>query len=47
MRTTDGLSRVGGMSLRQAALVAGLAYLLNPVTFAEGTSCLAWSLLIR
>jgi hypothetical protein len=36
MRTTDGLSRVGGMSLRQAALVAGLAYLLNPVTFAEG-----------
>ena len=27
---------VSGMSLRQAALVAGLCYLLNPVIFAEG-----------
>ena len=28
-------SRTCGLSLRQAALVAGLTYLLNPVTFAE------------
>ncbi len=27
--------RVSGLTLRQAALVSGLAYLLNPVTFAE------------
>ncbi len=27
--------RTSGLSLRQAALVAGLTYLLNPVTFAE------------
>lgn len=28
-------NRVSGLTLRQAALVAGLCYLLNPVTFAE------------
>lgn len=28
-------NRVRGLTLRQAALVAGLCYLLNPVTFAE------------
>lgn len=27
--------RKGGLSLREAALVSDLAYLLNPVTFAE------------
>ena len=27
--------KVSGLTLRQAALVCGLAYLLNPVTFAE------------
>ena len=28
-------SRISGLSLRQAALVAGITYLLNPVTFSE------------
>ncbi len=35
MRYTDSASWVNGLSLRQAALVTGFAYLLNPVTFAE------------
>ena len=35
MKNGQTVSRVAGLSLRQAALVAGLAYLLNPVTFAE------------
>lgn len=32
---TDASGRIGGVTLRQAALIAGLAYLLSPVTTAE------------
>ena len=35
MNTHPSSGRVRGLSLRHAALVSGLAYLLNPVTFAE------------
>lgn len=35
VRTPEAGISVNAMSLRSAALVAGLAYLLNPVTFAE------------
>jgi hypothetical protein len=35
MRRYDTANWVGGLTLRQAALVAGLAYLSNPVMFAE------------
>ena len=35
MRTHSLDERVSGLSLRRSALVAGLAYLLNPVLFAE------------
>ena len=35
MQSADSTSLVSGISLRQAALVTGVAYLLNPVTFAE------------
>ncbi len=30
-----GAGQVGGITVRQAAIVAGVAYLLNPVTYAE------------
>ena len=33
--TTNPTSRPRGISLRQAALIAGFGYLLNPVTYAE------------
>ena len=36
MREVGGGDRVRGITLRQAARITGLAYLLNPVTFAEG-----------
>ncbi len=35
MRYSESGSPVTGLTLQQAALVVGLAYLLNPVTFAE------------
>lgn len=35
LRPTNPASRAGGITLRQAALIAGLGYLLNPVSFAE------------
>jgi Domain of unknown function (DUF4386) len=35
MQQLESTSLVRGVSLRQAALIAGLAYLFNPVTFAE------------
>ena len=35
MESSEGANWTCGLSLRQAALVAGLTYLLNPVTFAE------------
>jgi hypothetical protein len=35
MQKSGTATWVSGLSLRQAALIAGLAYLLNPVTFAE------------
>jgi hypothetical protein len=35
MSMQDSDTRVSGLTLRQAALIAGLAYLLNPVGFAE------------
>ena len=35
MRSFEEASCVRGLSLKQAALVAGFTYLLNPVTFAE------------
>ena len=35
MSSCNDENRTSGLSLRQAALVAGLTYLLNPVTFAE------------
>jgi hypothetical protein len=35
MPSTNPASHGEGLTLRQAALVAGFAYLLNPVTFAE------------
>jgi hypothetical protein len=34
---TDSANRNDGLSLRQAALIAGFAYLLSPVTYAEFT----------
>jgi hypothetical protein len=34
--TSDAKGLVTGLSLRQAAVVTGITYLLNPVTFAEG-----------
>ena len=37
MSSTSLASRVEGVTLRQAALIAGLAYLLNPVSYAEFT----------
>ena len=35
MQNSDFAKRVSGLSLRQAAMITGLTYLLNPVTFAE------------
>jgi predicted membrane protein len=35
MRYAEPISLVNGLSLRKAALVTGVAYLLNPVLFAE------------
>jgi hypothetical protein len=35
MQNLGSGSFVSGISLRQAAVIAGLAYLLNPVTYAE------------
>src|SRR5690348_4925262 len=35
MTSNDTADRIAGLSLRQAAVVAGIAYLLMPVTFAE------------
>jgi Domain of unknown function (DUF4386) len=35
MQESDFANRVSGLTLRQAALIAGITYLLNPVTFAE------------
>jgi hypothetical protein len=35
MPSTNPASHGEGLTLRQAALVAGFAYILNPVTFAE------------
>jgi len=35
MQESGVATRVGGLTLRQAALIAGFTYLLNPVTFAE------------
>jgi Domain of unknown function (DUF4386) len=35
MQEADFANRVSGLTLRQAALIAGITYLLNPVTFAE------------
>lgn len=35
VRELSAGARIDGMTLRQAALTGGLAYLLNPVTFAE------------
>lgn len=35
MRYSEAASAVSGLSIRQAALVTGFTYLLNPVTFAE------------
>ena len=35
MHSYHSTEKVSGLTLRQAALVCGLAYLLNPVTFAE------------
>jgi hypothetical protein len=33
--STNSANRHEGLTLRQAALIAGFAYLLNPVTYAE------------
>jgi hypothetical protein len=33
--TDTGVMRIGGLALRHAALIVGLAYLLNPVSYAE------------
>lgn len=35
MQESDVANRVSGLTLRQAALITGITYLLNPVTFAE------------
>jgi hypothetical protein len=35
VQESDLANRVSGLTLRQAALIAGITYLLNPVTFAE------------
>jgi hypothetical protein len=35
MQESDYANRVSGLTLRQAALITGITYLLNPVTFAE------------
>jgi hypothetical protein len=35
MQNSDFGKRVSGLSLRQAAMITGITYLLNPVTFAE------------
>jgi hypothetical protein len=35
VQESDFANRVSGLTLRQAALIAGITYLLNPVTFAE------------
>jgi Domain of unknown function (DUF4386) len=35
MQESDFANRVSGLTLRHAALIAGITYLLNPVTFAE------------
>ncbi len=35
MQESDFANRVSGLTLRQAPLIAGITYLLNPVTFAE------------
>ncbi len=36
MQSTQDAIPTHGLNLKQAALVAGFAYVLNPVTFAEG-----------
>jgi hypothetical protein len=35
MNYTDSVDRDEGLTLRQAALIAGFGYLLGPVTYAE------------
>jgi len=35
LQESDFANRVSGLTLRHAALIAGITYLLNPVTFAE------------
>jgi hypothetical protein len=37
MRPTIAVNQGGGLTLRQAALIAGFGYLLNPVSYAEFT----------
>jgi hypothetical protein len=47
---SESAGLINGISLRQAAVITGFAYLLNPVTFAEGVlQCpvsFAWSLYV-